>query len=187
MGNAAVKVIENPEDKQKLQKLFKKLDRDGNGRLDQNEWLIFGQLLWLCNVERVDEATKKALIDKLEQQAQAIGLGSAGKLLVKKFGSSTLQLLFEQIEYSTVDDYAKSLFHTADLDQNGFVDFAEFCIYLQNIAPTHRQQRAASLRNLAADQVENETLVVQKITRHGFTTDTTTGRVKLTGLTPPIY
>jgi Ca2+-binding EF-hand superfamily protein len=164
LSKQLAEVLAHPEAEEEAHKAFWALDMDYTGGLSFDEWRDAADAFWEAVRGSGEDHVREELREYVAARAPIM------KNLVGKLGAQAVTLLAEESAREEREPWVRRLFEQADKNKDNVVSFDEFLSFLRNEATAEQREHEQRLRELVAQNVEQNDGDISVVVHHGSST-----------------
>jgi Ca2+-binding EF-hand superfamily protein len=167
LSKRLTEALAHPEAEEDARKVFTALDKDKSGALSFEEWARAADVFWAAIRGTGEERVRQELREHVAAHAPML------KNMMGKMGSQAVTMLAEENDKEEQRlPWVQRLFEQADKNKDNEVSFEEFLSFVRNEGAAAQRDHEQHLRELVAQNVEENNGNIALATQHGAVTKT---------------
>jgi hypothetical protein len=165
LSKQLAEVLAHPDAVENARKVFTALDKDKSGALSFEEWHDAADVFWEAIRGTGEAHVRQELREHVAAHAPMM------KNMMGKMGSQAVTMVAEESNQQEQRlPWVQRLFEQADKNKDNAVSFEEFLSFVRNEAAAEQREHEQRLRDLVAQNVEDNNGDISIATQHGAVT-----------------
>jgi len=153
MGNSEAKIVDalnNPDDEQRLRRVFETFDVDQSGELDKDEWKMVGKYLYQMAFKDARDDIKKEIETEIVTMSPSPHVGS----ILARHAAEHIDVIARECRPQDIELWVEDMWSHADTDRSGGLTFDEFKLFLATASKLANEEHKTLLRKSVEQKME---------------------------------